>query len=146
MDAMMIEQNRQEQCELYGRPVVELLRELSAGLGLGQARLAEVLGLPMPLLTELSCARRGAVTHPHVLVRLQALVELAARADALSPAAIAASLAEIAARQAPSAGDDIVAVLSCIGGHEALVAAADAAQELSPSLAELLREAAARVA
>ncbi|MGW3243302.1 helix-turn-helix domain-containing protein [Streptomyces sp. NPDC001070] len=61
----------------YGEPLGVLFRRLMESLGLNQARLAGVLGLSAPMLSQLMSGQRAKIGNPAVVQRLQALQELA---------------------------------------------------------------------
>jgi transcriptional regulator with XRE-family HTH domain len=61
----------------YGEPLGDLFRRLIADLGLNQARLAGVLGLSAPMLSQLMSGQRAKIGNPAVAQRLQSLQELA---------------------------------------------------------------------
>ncbi|WP_329134184.1 DNA-binding protein [Streptomyces sp. NBC_01476] len=61
----------------YGEPLGNLFRRLIADLGLNQVRLAGVLGLSAPMLSQLMSGQRAKIGNPAVVQRLQALQELA---------------------------------------------------------------------
>ena len=61
----------------YGEPLGDLFRRLIADLGLNQARLAAVLGLSAPMLSQLMSGQRAKIGNPAVVQRLQSLQELA---------------------------------------------------------------------
>jgi transcriptional regulator with XRE-family HTH domain len=61
----------------YGEPLGELFQRLIGDLGLNQARLAGVLGLSAPMLSQLKSGQRAKIGNPAVVQRLQALQELA---------------------------------------------------------------------
>ena len=71
------DRNRVVQVELYGEPLGESFRRISETLGLTQARLASVIGLSAPMLSQLMSGRRAKIGHPMVVQRVQALHELA---------------------------------------------------------------------
>ncbi|MEU6341288.1 DNA-binding protein [Streptomyces sp. NPDC046977] len=71
---------REMQRTWYGEPLGALFRELMADLGLNQARLAGVLGLSAPMLSQLMSGQRARIGNPSVVQRLQALRELGAEA------------------------------------------------------------------
>lgn len=72
----------------YGEPLGALCRRLMETLGLNQARLAGVLGLSAPMLSQLMSGQRAKIGNPAVVQRLQALQELAAE---VSGGAVAAA-------------------------------------------------------
>jgi transcriptional regulator with XRE-family HTH domain len=69
--------NLQQQTELYGEPLGELVRRILGPLGLTQSALAQVIGLSAPMLSQLMSAQRVKIGNPAVLSRLRELDELA---------------------------------------------------------------------
>jgi transcriptional regulator with XRE-family HTH domain len=69
--------NLQQQTELYGEPLGELVRRLTGPLGLTQGGVAQVIGMSAPMLSQLMSAQRVKIGNPAVVSRLQALDELA---------------------------------------------------------------------
>lgn len=69
---------RELQSQWYGEPLGNLFRRLIDDLGLNQARLATVLGLSAPMLSQLMSGQRAKIGNPAVVQRVQALQELAA--------------------------------------------------------------------
>src|SRR3954452_22198394 len=57
----------------YGEPLGALFRKLIDDLGLNQARLAGVLGLSAPMLSQLMSGQRAKIGNPAVVQRLHAL-------------------------------------------------------------------------
>lgn len=68
---------RELQSAWYGEPLGTLFRRLIEDLGLNQARLATVLGLSAPMLSQLMSGQRAKIGNPAVVQRVQALQELA---------------------------------------------------------------------
>lgn len=68
---------RELQSQWYGQPLGTLFRRLINDLGLNQARLATVLGLSAPMLSQLMSGQRAKIGNPAVVQRVQALQELA---------------------------------------------------------------------
>ncbi|ADB34157.1 hypothetical protein Kfla_5141 [Kribbella flavida DSM 17836] len=148
--------NLQQQTELYGEPLGDLIRRIGGALGLTQARLAEAIGLSAPMLSQLMSAQRVKIGNPAVVSRLQALDELAARAGAeqLSPEELAAALDQIRGatgaftRSAPRATvtrassrsvvREIQDLFRAVASAEEVQRAADLIGPESPRLAELL--------
>ncbi len=62
----------------YGEPLGDLFRRLIGDLGLNQVRLAGVLGLSAPMLSQLMSGQRAKIGNPAVVQRLQSVQELAA--------------------------------------------------------------------
>ena len=56
--AEAVRANRVRQCELYGAPLGDRVRRLTARLGVSQARLARVLGISPAMLSQLVSGRR----------------------------------------------------------------------------------------
>ncbi|MBD0740434.1 helix-turn-helix domain-containing protein [Streptomyces sp. CBMA29] len=75
--ARRAQEARELQRGWYGEPLGDLFRRLLADLGLNQARLAAVLGLSAPMLSQLMSGQRAKIGNPAVVQRLQALQELA---------------------------------------------------------------------
>ncbi len=69
-------QNLQQQVELYGEPLGEVVRRITGGLGLTQGGLAQVIGLSAPMLSQLVSAHRVKIGNPAVVSRLRAVSEL----------------------------------------------------------------------
>ena len=135
--------NRQTQRELYGEPVADIVGRIMSSLGLTQVRLAEVLGLSAPMLSQLIGARRVKIGNPAVLGRLQSLTDLAAVGPGLTADEKERGLAAIHEAQ------PTMSTMRDAGAVDALRAAAPA-EELrrlseattAPRLASLLRLAA----
>jgi transcriptional regulator with XRE-family HTH domain len=89
--------NLQQQTELYGEPLGDLMRRIGGVLGLTQSRLAEAIGLSAPMLSQLMSAQRVKIGNPAVVSRLHSLDELARKVagQGLDPAQVAAELDEI---------------------------------------------------
>lgn len=70
------------QRRLYGAPLGEVLGGYAGRLGLTQARLASLLGVSPPMLSQLMNARRIKIGNPAAAQRLQLLHELAPEVEA----------------------------------------------------------------
>ncbi|WP_199546442.1 DNA-binding protein [Streptomyces sp. N35] len=81
----------------YGRPLGEIFKDLLHDLRLNQVRLAGVLGLSAPMLSQLMSGQRAKIGNPVVMQRLSALQALASQAakGALGPAEVAQKMDEI---------------------------------------------------
>ena len=97
--------NRGRQRELYGAPLGDRVRRLTAGLGITQGRLAQTLGVSPAMLSQLASARRVKIGDPAVLARLQLLDRRCASGPPRARAAVDALLAEVAAAQLHWTGD-----------------------------------------
>lgn len=139
-----------QQRALYGEPLGELVGRLRETFGLTQARFAGVLGLSAPMLSQLSSGQRVKIGNPAVVRRLEALVELADRAQDLPGEEVAARIEHIAqdtttlasTRRSPVEASEVREALRRLAAPEALRAAAHAVEQNAPRLAEVLREAA----
>jgi hypothetical protein len=92
-----VEQNLHQQVELYGEPLGEVVRRVTAALGLTQGGLAQVIGLSAPMMSQLVSAQRVKIGNPAVVSRLRAVTELADHAitDAIGPDRVAYELQTI---------------------------------------------------
>ena len=157
--------NRSRQRELYGAPLGDRVRRLTAGLGITQGRLAQTLGVSPAMLSQLASARRVKIGDPAVLARLQMLDRRCASGPPRARVAVDALLAEVAAAQLHWTGDTAPAgvdavlpapervpssratpadALRAVAPPSRLAAAAAALSPAFPELAEVLRQAAAR--
>lgn len=91
------EKAREQQTTWYGEPLGTLFRRLIADLGLNQARLAVVLGLSAPMLSQLMSGQRAKIGNPAVVQRVRALQELAGevRAGRVSAAEATTAMEDI---------------------------------------------------
>jgi hypothetical protein len=92
---LRIARNRDRQCELYGAPLGDRVRRLTAALGVTQARLARALGLSPAMLSQLASARRVKIGDPAVLARLQLLDQRCGSAPPSGRVAVEALLDEV---------------------------------------------------
>lgn len=164
-----IARNRSRQCELYGAPLGDRVRRLTAALGITQARLAHALGLSPAMLSQLVSGRRVKIGDPAVLARLMLLDQRCTVGAPLPRAAAEALLTEVAharlqwtstqatvapvveerpralrARPAPPQTHPAAAALRSVAPPARLAAAAATLAPAFPELAELLRQAAGR--
>jgi len=154
--------NRHRQRELYGSPLGDRVRRLTATLGITQARLARTLGVSPAMLSQLASARRVKIGDPAVLARLHLLDQRCAAAPPRGRAAVEELLDEVGrarlqwtahdgepARGAPvpagsgPAGPGTAgAALRAVAPPARLAAAAATLAPAFPELAEVLRQAA----
>jgi transcriptional regulator with XRE-family HTH domain len=66
------------QTDMYGEPLGQRIGRLLAAYRISQARLAAVLGLSPPMLSQLMSGQRAKISNPAVFGRLVRLEELAA--------------------------------------------------------------------
>ncbi|NYV77844.1 DNA-binding protein [Streptomyces sp. UH6] len=153
---------RELQRNWYGEPLGELFRRLIDDLGLNQARLAGVLGLSAPMLSQLMSGQRAKIGNPAVVQRVRLLQELAAQvADGSVSAAEAAermeeikksqggSMLSAAAQQAAASPvgaptvkrvvREIQSLLRSLAAAGDIIEAAERIGESHPELAEFLR-------
>jgi predicted transcriptional regulator len=144
----------------YGEPLGDLFRRLIGDLGLNQSRLAGVLGLSAPMLSQLMSGQRAKIGNPAVAQRLQALQELAGQvADGgLSAVQATARMEEIrqsegssllSSGHSTSSGErlpparrvvrEIQSLLRSVASAEEISRAADTLASGHPQLAEFLR-------
>ncbi len=91
----MQEANRQKQRELYGAPLADIAARITAALGLTQGRLAAVMGVSAPMLSQLLSGHRTKLGNPAAVTRLAALNDLADVASSLTRGELEARLASI---------------------------------------------------
>ena len=68
----MQEANREKQRELYGAPLADIAARITSGLGLTQGRLAAVMGVSAPMLSQLLSGHRTKLGNPAAVTRLAA--------------------------------------------------------------------------
>ena len=134
------------QTEMYGEPLGQRIGRLLAAYQVSQARLAAVLGLSPPMLSQLMSGQRAKISNPAVLGRLVRLEELAGGPDR------AAALAEVQGSRpalstsrmgtVPSPADPGTAARALAAVVPADVLRRAAAEVSDPGLAALLRTAA----
>jgi transcriptional regulator with XRE-family HTH domain len=139
------------QTEMYGEPLGRRFGRLLSVYGLSQARLAAVLGLSAPMLSQLMSGQRAKISNPAVLGRLVRLEELAGSV-AGDAAAREAALAEVQGSRPTLQTGQLASVTAgpdrgeCVRALTRLVPAEvlrRASGEVSdPALAGLLHEAA----
>ena len=142
-----------EQTRLYGEPLAGIFGRVLTAFAIPQSRLAEVIGLSAPMLSQLASGRRVKISNPAVYGRLLRLDELTRHPDIVRGDATArsAGLAEVAASQPAlttrNAGIDVdldALAASLAGLASASVLAELAAGCTAPRLADVLRRAAAQ--
>lgn len=154
--------NRGRQRELYGAPLGDRVRRLTAALGISQARLARTLGISPAMLSQLVSARRVKIGDPAVLARMLMLDQrchgLRARPESRAVDALLADVSRarwqwtgprvpvpnIPAQRHRDGGGAAVDALRGVAEPARLAAAAAALGAAFPELAEVLRQAAGR--
>ena len=140
----MQEANREKQRELYGAPLADIAARITSGLGLTQGRLAAVMGVSAPMLSQLLSGHRTKLGNPAAVTRLAALNDLVDIASSLTRGELEARLASIqethvTLTSTPVPGEG-VAELRRLGGADELARLADLTT--SAPLAQVLSAAA----
>ncbi|MFF7854554.1 helix-turn-helix domain-containing protein [Streptomyces sp. NPDC007904] len=151
---------RELQRNWYGEPLGALFRKLIDDLGLNQARLAGVLGLSAPMLSQLMSGQRAKIGNPAVVQRVQLLQDLAGQvADgSVSAAEATERMEEIKKSQGGSVLStttqttstsgaptvkrvvrEIQSLLRSVAAAGDIIEAADTLAPTHPELAEFLR-------
>lgn len=145
--------NRVRQAELYGEPLGELLARATDQLGITRARLAGVLGLSAPMLSQLMSGQRTKIGNPAAVRRMQELVELGREAAGgrVHPDTVEGRLAEVSLHTgamtattqhrptAAATAHAIQALLRQLSSAGDLLAAAELLEPDHPELADFLR-------
>lgn len=141
----------EQQRELYGEPVGDLLRRVMQCLALTQSAVASVLGVSPAMLSQLMSGHRVKIGNPLALARLQSLLALADESPALTGDVITHRLEEIRQSRATltttqmattSASDPALVVgkvLRAVASGRDLERAAAALDAVAPELAEVIR-------
>lgn len=153
--AAVLARNRDQQAAVYGEPLGNLFGRVGEQLGLTQARIAGILGLSAPMLSQLASAHRVKIGNPVAVQRLQALVGLgnAVAAGRVPRGEVETRLADIAAQAsvvtqsttsgvalAPAAAARAVqGLFRAVASAEEVLDAATMIGRKYPELAKLLR-------
>jgi predicted transcriptional regulator len=153
---------RELQSNWYGEPLGTLFRRLINDLGLNQARLATVLGLSAPMLSQLMSGQRAKIGNPAVVQRVQALQELSGQVNAgavsaaeatermdeirrtaggnvLNSTSSTTSSGAIAATPVKRVVREIQSLLRSVSDAQGIIEAANSLAASHPELAEFLR-------
>lgn len=141
----------EQQTELYGAPLADTVRRVTGTLGLSQSRVAKVIGMSAPMLSQLVTGTRVKIGSPRSLARLQSLVRLCDEVDrGLAHEQLESRLEEISnqaldtltrpASRVPSArpAAPVQQLLRAVASGRELRAAAALLSDQHPDLAELL--------
>lgn len=139
--------NMEAQRRLYGAPLRDVISGVLASLELTQGRMADILGVSAPMLSQLMSGHRVKIGDPAVLQRLQSLLALSNDNSGLTAQERATRLRDIRASRCAlhttveggSAHTAALGVLRSRATRDELEAASKAVQ--APGLADLLREA-----
>ena len=155
-EAQGVQRNVALQREWYGEPLGDRVRRLVVAFAVSQAQLADVLGISPPMLSQLMSGRRAKIGNPAVLARMMMLERRVLTPDVASGSreAIRRALDEvrdsrptvsnssIPVHEGDTEESALVALRRLVGRAE-LVGAADLLDGRFPTVAELLRRAAA---
>ena len=142
--------SRQEQTRLYGAPLGDLVGELGETLGVSQARIAKLVGISAPMLSQLASGHRVKIGNPTAVVRLQHLLGgardvAAGRENAADVVAglegeradqILTRSSQVSSRRGAA---EIQHLLRAVASAEELLAAAALLADEHPGLAEVVR-------
>jgi len=155
-DQQVVQRNVALQRQWYGEPLGDRVRRLVVAFAVSQAQLADVLGISPPMLSQLMSGRRAKIGNPAVLARMVMLERRVLTPDVASgdPAAIRRALEEVRDSRPTVTRDSIpvdegdpeegaLVALRRVAGRDELVGAAEALDGRFPSVATLLRRAAA---
>ncbi|MDF1705379.1 MAG: DNA-binding protein [Aeromicrobium sp.] len=147
-----VEANRAAQRELYGEPLGDVLDRCRAVLGLNQSRLAVLLGISAPMLSQVMSARRIKIGNPSAVRRLQVMVECVASVETgqmtidqalteiTGAGASGEALTGTARRTSPrETAAAVQAVFRSVASATDHLAAAGLLEEQYPAVADLLR-------
>jgi transcriptional regulator with XRE-family HTH domain len=155
-DQQVVQRNVALQKEWYGEPLGDRVRRLVVAFAVSQAQLADVLGISPPMLSQLMSGRRAKIGNPAVLARMVMLERRVLTPDVASgdPAAIRRALEEVRDSHPTvtrgsipvdegESEDSVLVALRTAAGRDELIGAAEVLDGRFPSVAALLRKAAA---
>lgn len=142
--------NLAQQRELYGAPLGDTVRSVTATLAISQAAVARTIGISAPMLSQLASGERIKLANPQAVERLHSLLELTRQVDAGLPhEQVAVQLSAIeqdhtstltrARDQAADLPAQLSRLLRAVASGRELAAAADLLRLEHPALAEVLR-------
>lgn len=141
---------RAEQTRLYGAPLGTLVTELTGTYGMSQRRLARILDISAPMVTNLAVGNRIKIGNPSAVQRMQRLLEMASdvRAgrisaenalDQIEAEQTGAVLTRTSERMRRQGAQDVQMVLRWAASADELTRAADLLDRDFPALAEVVR-------
>lgn len=90
--------NREAQRQMYGEPLGGIVDRCRSVLGVTQARIAALLGISAPMLSQVMSGQRIRIGNPEAVQRLQVMVEAVEAVEA-GQIAVEEAVAQIAAAQ-----------------------------------------------
>jgi len=156
-DPKIVQRNLALQREWYGEPLGDRVRRLVRAFNISQARLADVLGISAPMLSQVMSGRRAKIGNPSVLARMIMLERKVLVPDVAAgkPEAMEQAMDDVRDSR-PQVGRDVLRVdgssdaqaaigaLRNILASDDLSAAADLVDDEFPELGDLLRRAGER--
>lgn len=148
-----VDANRVAQREIYGEPLGAIVDRCRGTLGLTQARVAALLGISAPMLSQVMSGQRIKIGNPAAVERLRAMVE-ATDAVAGGRLTVAEAIARIesadGARELLTGGttrrssasetaEQIQGLFRRVASASDYLAAADRIDDTHPGIARLLR-------
>lgn len=143
--------NQAEQSRLYGAPLTDVFALLTSTFGIHRGRVAELLGLSAPMVSQLAAGHRVKIGNPGAVLRLQRLLEIGEEVrsgersaeDALAAFDEEERAGRVLTRSSRTMRQrgavDVQQVLRSAASASELLEAADALEGRFPALAELLR-------
>lgn len=147
MTAESADANRRAQAEMYGEPLGDLIGGCASTLGLTQGRVAELLGISAPMLSQLINAHRIKIGNPAAVHRLQAMYVVAQRVAAGEQSTADAVRELEATRQAEGVVTNsttstrpatVQEIFGAVASADEYAAAADVLRDRHPAIANLL--------
>lgn len=138
----MSTENIEQQVRLYGQPLSERFGAIVQAYGITQRRLAEVLGLSAPMLSQLNSGRRIKIGNPAVYERLVMLEQRIGTPDVEEVLAQVEASQPVLSTTQIQAGihseTNAVAALATVVPQRELEVAADLLGEGAPTLAKVV--------
>lgn len=140
----------EEQRRLYGAPLRDVIGQLTETYGISRRRLAQILGVSPPMITNLAAGNRIKLGNPSAVQRMQRLLEMAsdvrsgqvsatAAVEQIEAEQTGAVLTRTSERIRRQGAQDVQMVLRWAASATELIGAADLLEPDYPALAEVLR-------
>ena len=148
-----VDANRAAQREIYGEPLGAIVDRCRTSLGLTQGRVAALLGISAPMLSQVMSGQRIKIGNPAAVERLRAMVE-ATDAVAAGRLAVAEAIGRIEAAGGPGelltgattrrtsareTAEQIQSLFRRVASASDYLSAAGRIDDAYPEIAELLR-------
>lgn len=147
MTASSADDNRRAQAHLYGEPLGDLIKRCSSALSLTQVRVADLLGISAPMLSQLMNARRVKIGNPAAVKRLQLMYAAACRVaageqsldDAVRQLEAARTSEAVVTHHTEADPAAVRAVFRAAASPQEFAAAAEQLRASHPAIAKLLQ-------